>query len=147
MVWQRVSRFLPGRPGVMLILGIAAVVVFGVGFADQALTRRAMLAQYAQVQAKIAQLEEQNRLLQQGLDRAQQGELVPQKAWEYFGKTPKGTGVIVAQAPAQAEAEASADAPGRASGPGVAPVTPPAVTAVESAVASVLTFLKRVVQP
>jgi hypothetical protein len=143
MVWQRGSRFLPGRPGVMLSLGIAAVVVFGVGFADQALTRRAMLAQYAQVQAKIAQLEEQNRLLQQGLDRAQQGELVPQKAWEYFGKTPKGTGVIVAQAPA----EASADAPGRASGPGVAPVTPPAVTAVESAVASVLTFLKRVVQP
>ena len=94
---QRMSRYLPGRPGLMLVMGVVVAVVFTVGFVDQALTERAMLAQFAQAQSKVDQLEEQNRLLQQDLDRAQQGQLVPQKAWEYFGKTPKGAGVVIAE--------------------------------------------------
>ena len=109
MTAQRMARLLPGRPGLMLILGVVVTVVFGGGVVDQALTRRAMLAQYDQAQAKVERLKEQNRVLQQDLDRAQKGQLVPQKAWEYFGKTPKGTNVIVVEPePAVAGAAAAA---------------------------------------
>jgi hypothetical protein len=110
MVAQRMLRLLPGRPGLMLILGIVVTVVFGVGFVDQAFTRQQLLAQHEQAQNKVERLKEQNRVLQQDLDRAQKGQLVPQKAWEYFGKTPKGTNVIVAEPEPAAAAPATSPA-------------------------------------
>jgi hypothetical protein len=94
----------------MLILGVVVTVVFGVGFVDQALTRQKLLAQYEQAEHKVERLAEQNRVLQQDLDRAQKGQLVPQKAWEYFGKTPKGTNVIVAEPEPAAAALATSPA-------------------------------------
>ncbi|OQA43180.1 MAG: Cell division protein FtsL [Chloroflexi bacterium ADurb.Bin325] len=103
----RMTRLLPGRPGLMLILGVVVAIIFGVGFVNQALMRRDMLAQYAQAQNKVERLEEQNRVLQQDLDRAQQGQLVPQRAWEYFGKTPKGVNVIVVKPEAAEPAPAA----------------------------------------
>jgi hypothetical protein len=105
MFSQRLARFLPGRPGFVLILGIAALVVFAVGFGELALTRRGMVARYDAVQAKVERLEDQNRLLQEDLNRAQKDQHVPQRAWEYFGLAPKGTGVIVAEPQPLAEVQ------------------------------------------
>jgi hypothetical protein len=104
MFARRLSRLIPGRPGLVLILGIAALVVFTMGFADLALTRRAMTARHDAVNQKVERLEEQNRLLQEDLNRAQKDQHVPQRAWEYFGLAPKGTGVIVGE-PKPAEAQ------------------------------------------
>lgn len=97
MLTQRSSRFTPGRSRLMLILGIA--VLAGVLFvlADLALTRSNMMARYLQAEATVERLTRQQAELQQNLGRAQQGQNIPQQAFEQFGMAPAGAGVIVSQ--------------------------------------------------
>ncbi len=97
MLAQRWSRFIPGRSRLMLILGVAALVGVLFVLADLTLTRNSMMARYQRAEATVEQLTRQQAELQQSLERAQQGQNIPQQAFEQFGMAPRGAGVIVGQ--------------------------------------------------
>lgn len=97
MLAQRWSRWIPGRSRLMLILGIAIVSGLVFVFVDLALARSSMLARYQQAEARVEQLTIRKLELEQELLRAQQGQNLPQQAYEQFGMAPAGAGVIVGQ--------------------------------------------------
>ncbi len=109
MATQRWLRYLPGRSHLLLFACLAAVVVFVFGFLDLAVTGQALQNRYDRAAAKVERLELQNTQLQQGLTRAQEGQNLPDRAWQYFGKVPAGASIIVVDpetAPAAAPAAA-----------------------------------------
>ncbi len=97
MLVQRWSRFIPGRSRLVLILGVAALVGVLFVLTDLALTRSSMMARYQRAEATVERLTRQQAELQQSLERAQQGQNIPQQAFEQFGMAPRGAGVIVGQ--------------------------------------------------
>ncbi len=94
---QRWLRFLPGRSHLLLLAGAAAVVVFAFGFVDLTVTRQALQNRYDRAATRVERLEQQNVQLQLGLNRAQEGQNLPDRAWQYFGKVPRGASVIVVE--------------------------------------------------
>lgn len=97
MLAQGWSRFIPGRSRLMLILGSAVLVGVLFVLADLALTKSSMMARYLRAESTVEQLTQQQAELQQNLERAQQGQNIPQQAFEQFGMAPAGAGVIVGQ--------------------------------------------------
>ncbi len=104
MAIQRWLRFLPGRSYLLLLACVAAVVVFAFAFVDLAVTRQALQGRYERAVTKVERLEQQNIRLQQGLNRDQQGQNLPDRAWQYFGKVPPGASVIVVEPEAAPQA-------------------------------------------
>lgn len=94
---QRWLRLLPGRPHLLLFLGLAAVVVFVFGVIDLTFTGQALQGRYERAVTKVERLREQNLRLQQSLDQEQEGQHLPDRAWQYFGKAPRGAGVIIVE--------------------------------------------------
>ena len=95
MLAERWSRFVPTRSRLMLILGVAVVVGVLFVLADLVLTERSMKGRYLRAEATVEQLQAQQVELQQDLERAQQGQNIPEQAFEQFGMAPQGAGVVV----------------------------------------------------
>ncbi len=91
-----------GQSRVLVLAVVVAAVFFTAGFAELAVTRHQMQAQYEQALERVERTQRQNTLLQLQLERAQRGELLPWLAWEMYGKLPKGARGIETQPPAPA---------------------------------------------
>lgn len=92
---QRWLRFLPSRPQLMLVMALAVLAAFAAGFVDLALTRSATLASLRQMQAQVASQEAQHDQIVAALAQAQQGQHIGPRAWEYYGLTGRGVGIIL----------------------------------------------------
>ena len=90
MAIQRWLRFCPEDPACCSWPCVAAVVVFAFAFVDLAVTRQALQGRYERAVTKVERLEQQNIRLQQGLNRDQEGQNLPDRAWQYFGKVRRG---------------------------------------------------------
>jgi len=88
---------LPGREHWLILIGVAAFVFFAFGFVELTFTRQNLLARRDQVLSKVARIGEQNTRVQSDLTREQEGEHLPDRAFAYFGQTPRGAGVIIAE--------------------------------------------------
>ncbi len=97
MATQRWLRFLSGKSYLLFLVGVAAVVVFAFAFFDLTMTRQALQGRYERAATRVERLEQQNVRLQNNLNRDQQGQSLPDRAWQYFGKVPPGAGVIVVE--------------------------------------------------
>lgn len=97
MLTQRWSRFIPSRPRLALLLGLMALVAVLFVLTDLALTKSNMMARYLRAEATVEQLTRQKSELQHELERAQQGQHLPQQAFEQFGMAPPQVGIIVGQ--------------------------------------------------
>jgi hypothetical protein len=100
MAAVRSLRSLIARSRLLLVVALVAAVFAGMGFLDLAFTGQAYRGQLDAEQQRIDRLKEQNAVLQQELDRAQQNQHIPWRSWDYFGLVPKDVGVI--EAPASA---------------------------------------------
>ncbi len=88
---------LPTREHWLLLVGVAALLFFAFGFVELTFTRQRLLARYEQAITKRERLTEQNARLQQELTRQQQGEHLPDRAFQYFGQAPRGAGVVIVE--------------------------------------------------
>lgn len=102
--WRR----LPSREHWLLLVGIAALVFFAFGFVELTVTRQNLMARYERAAGRVERMREQNALLQPELTRGQQDEHLPGRAWQYFGQTPPGAGVIIAEPPTMAAPQPAA---------------------------------------
>ncbi len=91
--WRR----LPSREHWLLLIGVAALVFFAFSFMELTVTRQKLIARHEQAASRVERLQAQNARLQTELTREQQGDNLPGRAWQYFGQTPPGAGVIIAE--------------------------------------------------
>ena len=111
MFAQRGLRLLPGRFPLMILGGVAFAVVVVILFADLAMTKSAAVANNQRARTKVEQLQTQNILLRHDLERAQNDQQIIPRGWDYFGKTPKGVQVVIAEPETPAVSPALEQAP------------------------------------
>lgn len=102
---------LPSREHWLLLIGVAALVFFAFSFVELTVTRQKLIARHERATGRVGRVYEQNVRLQSELTREQHGDNLPRRGWEYFGQTPPGAGVIIAEpeltAPSQTTETAS----------------------------------------
>lgn len=91
--WRR----LPSREHWLLLIGVAALVFFAFSFVELTFTRQKLVARHELATGRVERMQAQNARLQTELTREQQGDNLPGRAWQYFGQTPPGAGVIVVE--------------------------------------------------
>ena len=94
MAAPRWLRILPGRPSLMLLLGVALLVFVAIIFADLAIERSTAQADYDRAAARLEQAEAQNYRLRYALGQAQGEQQLLYWAYRLFGLAPPGTNVI-----------------------------------------------------
>ena len=102
MFARRWVRLLPGRSQLMILGGVAFAIVVVILFADLAMTKSAAVANNQRARTKVEQLQTQNVRLRHDLERAQNDQQIIPRGWDYFGKTPKGVQVVIAEPEAPA---------------------------------------------
>lgn len=103
MTAPRRLRLLPGRPSLMLLLGVALLVFVAIIFANLAIERSTAQAEYDRALTKLEQAKTQNARLQYELGQAEGEQQLLYWAYRLFGLAPPGTKVIEGQ-PAPIEA-------------------------------------------
>ena len=100
MTAPRWLRLLPGRPSLMLLLGVVFLVFVAITFANLAIERNTAQAEYDRAKARLAQVTAQNARLQYELGQTEGEQQLLYWAYRFFGLAPAGTKVIEGQ-PAQ----------------------------------------------
>ena len=98
MAAPRWLRLLPGRPSLMLLLGVALLVFVAIIFADLAIERSTAQADYDRAPAKLEQAKAQNDRLQYELGQTEGEQQLLYWAYRLFGLAPPGTKVIEGRA-------------------------------------------------
>jgi hypothetical protein len=97
MTASRWLRLLPGRPSLMLLLGVAFLVFVAIIFANLAIERSTAQAEYDRALTKLEQAKAQNARLQYELGQTEGGQQLLYWAYRLFGLAPPGTKVIESQ--------------------------------------------------
>ena len=97
MTAPRWLRVLPGRPSLMLLLGVALLVFVAIIFADLAIERSTAQADYDRAVARLEQAKAQNNRLRYELEQAEGEQQLLYWAYHFFGLAPAGTKVIEGQ--------------------------------------------------
>ena len=97
MTAPRWLRLLPGRPSLMLLLGVALLVFVAIIFANLAIERSTAQADYDRALTKLEQAKTQNARLQYELGQAEGEQQLLYWAYRLFGLAPPGTKVIEGQ--------------------------------------------------
>jgi hypothetical protein len=92
-------RFATDRSQLIIIAGALVMVVAFFGFGELAVEKSAALVANERAQNKVAQLEEQNRLLRSALEQARLGQRVAPKTYQYFGRSRPGITVVIPDEP------------------------------------------------
>ena len=98
---KRLQSFgaLLGRSRVWLLVALVVLVFTAMGFLNLAIATAGARAERDKELARVERLQEQNIVMQHELNRAQRGEHLGWLAWDYFGRVPKGVGVIESMGP------------------------------------------------
>ena len=94
MAAPRWLRILPGRPSLMLLLGVALLVFVAIIFADLAIERSTAQADYDRALARLEQAKTQNNRLRYEIEQAEGEQQLLYWAYRLFGLAPPGTKVI-----------------------------------------------------
>jgi len=97
MIASRWLRLLPGRPSLMLLLGVAFLVFVAITFANLAIERSTAQADHDRAEARLAQVTAQNARLQYELGQTEGEQQLLYWAYRFFGLAPVGTNVIEGQ--------------------------------------------------
>ena len=108
MTASRWLRLLPGRPSLMLLLGVAVLVFVAIVFANLAMERSTTQADYDRALTKLEQAKSQNTRLQYELGQTEGDQQLLYWAYRLFGVAPVGTKVIEGE-PSSVEAPAVAE--------------------------------------
>jgi len=97
MIASRWLRLLPGRPSLMLLLGVAFLVFVAITFANLAIERSTAQADHDRAEARFAQVTAQHARLQYELGQTEGEQQLLYWAYRFFGLAPAGTKVIEGQ--------------------------------------------------
>ena len=97
MTAPRWLRLLPGRPSLMLLLGVAFLVFVAITFANLAIERSTAQADHDRAQARLEQVTAQNARLKYELGQTEGEQQLLYWAYRLFGLAPAGTKVIEGQ--------------------------------------------------
>jgi hypothetical protein len=97
MTAPRWLRLLPGRPSLMLLLGVAFLVFVAITFANLAIERSTAQADHDRAEARLEQVTAQNARLEYELGQTEGEQQLLYWAYRLFGLAPKGTKIIEGQ--------------------------------------------------
>jgi hypothetical protein len=97
MTAPRWLRLLPGRPSLMLLVGVAFLVFVAITFANLAIERSTAQADYDRAKTRLEQTRTQNTRLEYELSQMEGEQQLLYWAYRLFGVAPAGIKVIEGQ--------------------------------------------------